>query len=235
MGIRKVFFGVFLLSGSLFAKEIVWQGGSYEVRVLPKSVVAIDVPCEVRSVFVNDLVEADYSGRGVFIAVGEKPTSIGIACKDRIYSLYLRPSNGGSVYIKITDPSIQEKRVKAQEQEKVSIQLPDISAIEVLKSLMENQIPKGFVEINFQQSFSANGIEIVSLKAYAGQDMLAIIYKAQNKGYTQKRLTRDSFIDKDVLALHINKEGFLKSGEGTLIYVVKSLPKNNPYSVIPWK
>jgi hypothetical protein len=88
MGAIKVFAGILLLSVA-FSKEIVWQNRAFELRVPKRSVVAIEFPCNVKSVFTNDLVQADYNKNTVFVSIGTVPTSVGVSCeKEGVYRGY---------------------------------------------------------------------------------------------------------------------------------------------------
>ncbi len=88
MGGIKVFAGILLLSVA-FGKEIEWLNRTIELKVPKKSVVAIEFPCNIKSVFTNDLVQADYNKNTVFVSIGTVPTSVGVSCeKEGIYRGY---------------------------------------------------------------------------------------------------------------------------------------------------
>uniref|UniRef100_A0A7C5WZN1 Uncharacterized protein n=1 Tax=Thermocrinis ruber TaxID=75906 RepID=A0A7C5WZN1_9AQUI len=243
MGGVKVLAGVLLLSVAL-GKEIEWQNRTFELKVPKKSVVAIEFPCNVKSVFTNDLVQADYNKNTVFVSVGTVPTSVGVSCEKegvyRGYSFYFFPTTGGDVFFKVRDPKLEslvvskEKDIDTSKEELLSL------SRYVLRSLLRGELPQGFYETDYQETYRVGDFIVVVQKAVVGKDLTALVVKLKPEGYIQKKLTEDMLFEKNTVLVWLEKTGYIKSGEevqGIIIKTRGNAKETNPseMQVIPFK
>jgi hypothetical protein len=243
MGSVKVFAGILLLSFA-FGKEIEWQNRAFELKVPKKSVVAIEFPCNVKSVFTNDLVQADYNKNTVFISIGTVPTSVGVSCEKegtyRGYSFYFFPTTGGDVFFKVRDPKLENLVVsKEKEIDTSKEELLTLSRY-VLKSLLRGELPQGFYEVDFQDAYKVGDFAVYVQKAVVGKDLIAKIVKLKPEGYIQKKLNEDMLFEKNTVLVWLEKTGYIKSGEevkGIIIKTRGNAKETDPgeKQVIPFK
>jgi len=243
MGNIKVFAGILLLSVA-FGKELEWQNRTFELKVPKKSVVAIEFPCNVKSVFTNDLVQADYNKNTVFISIGTVPTSVGVSCEKegvyRGYSFYFFPTTGGDVFFKVKDPKLEslvvskEKEIDTSKEEILSL------SRYVLRSLLKGELPQGFYEADFQDTYKVGDFTVYVERAVVGKDLIAKIVKLKPEGYIQKKLTEDMLFEKNTVLVWLEKTGYIKSGEevkGIIIQTRGKTKETDPgeMQVIPFK
>jgi hypothetical protein len=243
MGNIKVFTGILLLSVA-FGKEIEWQNRAFELKVPKKSVVAIEFPCNVKSVFTNDLVQADYNKNTIFVSIGTVPTSVGVSCeKDGVYrgySFYFFPATGGDVFFKVRDSKLEnlvvskEKEIDTSKEELLTL------SRHVLRSLLKGELPQGFYETDFQDTYKVGGFTVYVQKAVVGRDLMAKVVKLKPEGYIQKKLTEDMLFEKNTVLVWLEKTGYIKSGEeikGIIIQTRGSAKETDPseMQVIPFK
>jgi len=243
MGNIKVFAGILLLSVA-FGKEIEWQNRAFELKVPKKSVVAIEFPCNVKSVFTNDLVQADYNKNTVFISIGTVPTSVGVSCEKegvyRGYSFYFFPATGGDVFFKVRDPKLESLVVsKEREIDTTKEEILSLSRY-VLRSLLKGELPQGFYEVDFQDTYKVGDFTVYVERAVVGKDLVAKIVKLKPEGYIQKKLTEDMLFEKNTTLVWLEKTGYIKSGEevkGIIIQTRGSAKETDPseMQVIPFK
>jgi len=243
MGGIKVFAGILLLSVA-FGKEIEWQNRAFELKVPKKSVVAIEFPCNVKSVFTNDLVQADYNKNTVFISIGTVPTSVGVSCEKegvyRGYSFYFFPATGGDVFFKVRDPKLESLVVsKEREIDTTKEEILSLSRY-VLRSLLKGELPQGFYEVDFQDTYKVGDFTVYVERAVVGKDLVAKIVKLKPEGYIQKKLTEDMLFEKNTTLVWLEKTGYIKSGEevkGIIIQTRGSAKETDPseMQVIPFK
>jgi hypothetical protein len=216
MGGIKVFAGILLLSAA-FGREIEWQNRTFELKVPRKSVVAIEFPCNVKGVFTNDLVQADYNKNTVFISIGTMPTSVGVSCEKegvyRGYSFYFFPTTGGDVFLKVRDPKLEslvvskEKEIDTSKEELLTL------SRHVLRSLLRGELPQGFYEVDLQETYKVGDFTVYVQKAVVGRDLVAKVVKLKPEGYIQKKLTEDMLFEKGTVLVWLEKTGYIKSGE----------------------
>lgn len=246
MGSYKVFTRLFFLSLFSFAwaKEIEWRGTSYELRVPKKSVVGIELPCKVKSVFANELVQADYNQNTVFVSIGTVPTSVGVSCeKDGIYrgyTFYFFPSSGGDVFFKVRDRELENLVVsKKVEIDTSKEELLSLSRY-VLSSLLKGELPQGFYTADYQEEFKKGGFVIQVEKAVVGSSLIAYVVKVKLDGWMQKKLTEDLLFEKGTTLVWLEKTGYIKHGEEIKGVVIKTREEgankeDNLRMVIPFK
>jgi sporulation protein YlmC with PRC-barrel domain len=243
MGKVKVFAGILLLSAA-FGREIEWQNRTFELKVPRKSVVAIEFPCNVKGVFTNDLVQADYNKNTVFISIGYASTSVGVSCEKegiyRGYSFYFFPAAGGDVFFKVRDPQIEKLVVSKQKELDTSKEELLTLSRYVLQSLLKGELPQGFYEIDFQDTYKVGDFTVVVEKAVVGRDLTAKIIKVRPEGYIQKKLTEDILFEKGTVLVWLEKTGYIKSGEevqGIIIQTRGQAKETSPsqMQVIPFK
>jgi hypothetical protein len=243
MGFIKAFAGILLLSVA-FGKEIEWQNKTFELRVPKKSVVAIEFPCNVKSVFTNDLVQADYNKNTVFVSIGVVPTSVGVSCEKegvyRGYSFYFFPATGGDVFFKVRDPKLEnlvvskEKEIDTSKEELLTL------SRHVLRSLLRGELPQGFYEVDFQDTYKVGDFTVYVERAVVGKDLIAKVVKLKPEGYIQKKLTEDMLFEKKTVLVWLEKTGYIKSGEevkGIIIQTRGTAKEADPseMQVIPFK
>jgi hypothetical protein len=225
MGKIKAFAGILLLSVA-FGKEIEWQNRAFELKVPRKSVIAIEFPCNVKSVFTNDLVQADYNKNTVFVSIGTVPTSVGVSCeKDGVYrgySFYFFPTTGGDVFFKVRDPKLEslvvskEKEIDASKEELLTL------SRYVLRSLLRGELPQGFYEADFQDTYKVGNFTVYVERAVVGKDLIAKVIKLKPEGYIQKKLTEDMLFEKGTVLVWLEKTGYIKSGEVVKGIIIKT-------------
>jgi hypothetical protein len=225
MGGVKAFTGILLLSVA-FSKEIEWQHRAFELKVPKKSVVAIEFPCNVKSVFTNDLVQADYNKNTVFISVGTVPTSVGVSCEKegvyRGYSFYLFPTTGGDVFFKVRDPKLESLVVsKEKEIDTSKEELLTLSRY-VLRSLLRGELPQGFYEVEYQDTYKVGHFTVYVERAVVGKNLIAKVLKLKPEGYIQKKLTEDMLFEKNTVLVWLEKTGYIKSGEEVKGIIIKT-------------
>lgn len=225
MGGRKVLAGILLLSVA-FGKEIEWKNRTFELKVPKKSVVAIEFPCNVKSVFTNDLVQADYKKNAVFVSIGTVPTSVGVSCeKDGIYrgySFYFFPTTGGDVFFKVRDPQLESLVVsKEQDIDTSKEELLTLSRY-VLRSLLRGELPQGFYESDFKETYKVGDFTVYVEKAVVGKDLVAKVVKLKPEGYIQKKLTEDMLFEKNTVLVWLEKTGYIQSGEEVKGIIIKT-------------
>jgi len=243
MGVIKALAGILLLSVA-FGREIEWQHRALELRVPKKSVVAIEFPCNVRGVFTNDLVQADYNKNTVFISIGTVPTSVGVSCEKegvfRGYSFYFFPTTGGDVFFKVRDPKLESLVVsKEKEIDTLKEELLTLSR-HVLRSLLRGELPQGFYETEFQDTYKVGDFEVRVEKAVVGRDLMVKVVKLKPEGYVQKKLTEDMLFEKNTVLVWLEKTGYIKSGEEVKGIIIKTRGETketdpNETQVIPFK
>jgi hypothetical protein len=243
MGKVKIFAGILLLSAA-FGKEIEWQNRTFELKVPRKSVVAIEFPCNVRSVFTNDLVQADYNKNTVFISIGNVSTSVGVSCEKegvyRGYSFYFFPAAGGDVFFKVRDPQIEKLVVSKQKELDTSKEEILTLSRYVLQSLLKGELPQGFYETDFQDTYKVGDFTVFVERAVVGRDLVAKVVKLKPEGYIQKKLTEDLLFEKGTVLVWLEKTGYIKSGEeikGIIIQTRGQAKETSPgeMRVIPFK
>jgi hypothetical protein len=225
MGSVKAFAGILLLSVA-FGKEIEWQNRAFELKVPKKSVIAIEFPCKVKSVFTNDLVQADYNQNSVFVSIGTVPTSVGVSCEKegfyRGYSFYFFPANGGDVFFKVRDPKLEsfvvskEKEIDTSKEELLTL------SRHVLRSLLRGELPQGFYETDYQETYRVGDFTVYVEKAVVGKDLMAMVVKLKPEGYIQKKLTEDMLFEKNTILVWLEKTGYIKSGEEIKGIIIKT-------------
>jgi hypothetical protein len=225
MGGIKVFAGILLLSVA-FAKEIEWQNRAFELKVPKKSVVAIEFPCKVKSVFANDLVQADYNQNSVFVSIGTVPTSVGVSCEKegiyRGYSFYFFPTTGGDVFFKVRDHQLESLVVsKEKEIDTSKEELLTLSRY-VLRSLLRGELPQGFYEVDYQDTYRVGDFTVYVEKAVVGKDLMAMVVKLKPEGYIQKKLTEDMLFEKNTVLVWLEKTGYIKSKEEVKGIIIKT-------------
>jgi hypothetical protein len=225
MGGVKAFAGILLLSVA-FGKEIEWQHKAFELKVPRKSVVAIEFPCNVRGVFINDLVQADYNKNTVFISIGTVPTSVGVSCEKegvyRGYSFYFFPTTGGDVFFKVRDPKLESLVVsKEKEIDTSKEELLTLSRY-VLRSLLRGELPQGFYEVEYQDTYKVGNFTVYIQRAVVGRDLIAKVVKLKPEGYIQKKLTEDLLFEKNTVLVWLEKTGYIKSGEEVQGIIIKT-------------
>ena len=243
MGAGKVFAGILLLSVA-FGKEIEWQNRTFELKVPRKSVVAIEFPCDVKSVFTNDLVQADYNKNTVFISIGTVPTSVGVSCEKegvyRGYSFYFYPTSGGDVFFKVRDQKLEslvvskEKEIDTSKEELLTL------SRQVLRSILRGELPQGFYEADFQETYKVGDFTVYVQRAVVGKDLIAKVVKLKPEGYIQKKLNEDMLFEKNTVLVWLEKTGHIKSGEevkGIIIKTRGTAKETDPsdLQVIPFK
>ena len=243
MGAIKGFTGILLLSLA-FSKEIEWQHRAFELKVPRKSVVAIEFPCNVRGVFTNDLVQADYNKNTVFISIGTMPTSVGVSCEKegvfRGYSFYFFPAAGGDVFFKVKDQKLESLVVsKEKELDTSKEELLTLSRY-VLRSLLKGELPQGFYEADFQDTYKVGDFTVYVQRAVVGRDLMAKVVKLKPEGYIQKKLTEDMLFEKNTVLVWLEKTGYIKSGEeihGIIIQTRGPAKETDPseMQVIPYR
>jgi hypothetical protein len=243
MGGIKAFAGILLLS-VVFGKEIEWQHRAFELKVPKKSVVAIEFPCNVKSVFTNDLVQADYNKNTVFISIGTVPTSVGVSCeKDGIYrgySFYFFPTTGGDVFFKVRDPKLESLVVsKEKEIDTSKEELLTLSRY-VLRSLLRGELPQGFYETDFQDTYKVRDFTVHVERVVVGKDLIAKVVKLKPEGYIQKKLTEDMLFEKNTVLVWLEKTGYIKNEEvvkGIIIQTRGTTKETDPsqMQVIPYR
>jgi hypothetical protein len=243
MGGVKAFAGILLLSVA-FGKEIEWQNRAFELKVPRKSVVAVEFPCDVKSVFTNDLVQADYNKNSVFISIGSVPTSVGVSCEKegvyRGYSFYFFPTTGGDVFFKVRDPKLESLVVsKEREIDTSKEELLTLSRY-VLRSLLRGEMPQGFYEADFQETYKVGDFTVYVQKAVVGKDLIAKVVKLKPEGYVQKKLTEDMLFEKGTVLVWLEKTGYIKSEEevkGIIIQTRGPAKETDPsqMQVIPYR
>ncbi|MEM3426638.1 MAG: hypothetical protein QW212_00055 [Nitrososphaerales archaeon] len=243
MGIFKILAGLLLLS-PVWAKELEWKEKSVELKVPQKSVVGIEFSCRVRSVFTNDLVQADYNQNTVFVSVGTVPTSVGVSCeKDGIfrgYTFYLFPSGGGDVFFKVKDDQMEKLVVsKKQEIDTSKEELLTLSRY-VLKSVLKGELPQGFYVSDFQEEFRKGEFRVKVEKAYVGSSLVAYVVRVRPDGFMQKKLTEDLLFDKGTTLVWLEKTGYVKHDEEIKGVIIKlrgedKEREDNLKTVIPFK
>jgi hypothetical protein len=225
MGGIKVFAGILLLSLA-FGREIEWQHRAFELRVPKKSVVAIEFPCNVRGVFINDLVQADYNKNTVFVSIGTVPTSVGVSCEKegiyRGYSFYFFPTTGGDVFFKVRDPKLEslvvskEKEIDTSKEELLTL------SRHVLRSLLRGELPQGFYEVEYQDTYKVRDFTVYVERAAVGKDLIAKVVKLKPEGYIQKKLTEDMLFEKGTVLVWLEKTGYIKNGEEVKGIIIKT-------------
>jgi hypothetical protein len=225
MGGIKVFAGILLLSVA-FGKEIEWRNRAFELRVPKKSVVAIEFPCNVKGVFANDLVQADYNKNTVFVSIGTVPTSVGVSCEKegvyRGYSFYFFPTTGGDVFFKVRDPKL-ESLVVSKEKD-IDTSKEELLALSryVLRSLLRGELPQGFYETEFQGTYRLGSFTVYVERAVVGKDLIAKVLRVKPEGYIQKKLTEDMLFGKNTVLVWLEKTGYIKSGEEVKGIIIKT-------------
>jgi hypothetical protein len=243
MGGIKVFAGILLLSVA-FGKEIEWQNRAFELKVPKKSVVAVEFPCNVKGVFVNDLVQADYNKNTVFISIGTVPTSVGVSCEKegvyRGYSFYFFPATGGDVFFKVKDPKLENLAVSKEKD--IDTSKEEILSLSryVLRSLLRGELPQGFYEVDFQDTYKVGDFTVYVERAVVGKDLIAKIVKLKPEGYIQKKLTEDMLFEKNTTLVWLEKTGYIKSGEEVKGIIIQTRGKTketapDEMQVIPFK
>jgi hypothetical protein len=225
MGVIKTFAGILLLSIA-FGREIEWQNRTFELKVPKKSVVAIEFPCNVKSVFTNDLVEADYNKNTVFISIGTVPTSVGVSCEKegiyRGYSFYFYPTTGGDVFFKVRDPKLE--RLVVSKEKEIDTSKEELLTLSryVLRSLLRGELPQGFYEVDFQDTYRVGSFKVYVERAVVGRDLIAKVVKLKPEGYIQKKLTEDILFEKGTVLVWLEKTGYIKSGEEVKGIIIKT-------------
>jgi len=225
MGVIKTFAGILLLSIA-FGREIEWQNRTFELKVPKKSVVAIEFPCNVKSVFTNDLVEADYNKNTVFISIGTVPTSVGVSCEKegiyRGYSFYFFPTSGGDVFFKVKDPKLE--RLVVSKEKEIDTSKEELLTLSryVLRSLLRGELPQGFYEVDFQDTYRVGSFKVYVERAVVGRDLIAKVVKLKPEGYIQKKLTEDILFEKGTVLVWLEKTGYIKSGEEVKGIIIKT-------------
>jgi hypothetical protein len=225
MGGIKALAGILLLSVA-FSKEIEWRNRTFELRVPRKSVVAIEFPCNVKSVFTNDLVQADYNKNTIFVSIGTVPTSVGVSCEKegiyRGYSFYFFPTTGGDVFFKVRDHQLESLVVsKEKEIDTSKEELLTLSRY-VLRSLLRGELPQGFYEADFQDKYKVGNFTVYVEKAVVGKDLVAMVVKLKPEGYIQKKLTEDMLFEKNTVLVWLEKTGYIKSTEEVKGIIIKT-------------
>lgn len=216
MGKFGILAGLLLLSVA-FSKEIEWQDRALELKVPKKSIVGIEFPCKVKSVFTNDLVQADYNQNTVFVSVGTIPTSVGVSCeKDGVYrgySFYFFPANGGDVFFKVRDQKLEQLVVsKQKEMDSSKEEILTLSRY-VLRSLLRGELPQGFYETDLRETYKKGDFTVFVERAVVGKDLIAKIIRVRPEGFIQKKLTQDLLFEKGTTLVWLEKTGYIKSGE----------------------
>jgi len=225
MGVIKTFAGILLLSIA-FGREIEWQNRTFELKVPKKSVVAIEFPCNVKSVFTNDLVEADYNKNTVFISIGTVPTSVGVSCEKegiyRGYSFYFYPTTGGDVFFKVRDPKLE--RLVVSKEKEIDTSKEELLTLSryVLRSLLRGELPQGFYEVDFQDTYRVGSFKVYVERAVVGRDLIAKVVKLKPEGYIQKKLTEDILFEKGTVLVWLEKTGYIKGGEEVKGIIIKT-------------
>ncbi len=227
MGSKKVFAGIFLLSFA-FGKVIEWKESTLELRVPPKSVVGLEFPCKVKSVFVNDLVQADYNENTVFVSVGTVPTSVGVSCeKDKVYrgySIYFFPTSTGSgdVFFKIRDEKLEklvlskEKNLDTSKEELLTL------SRYVLRSILRGEVPQGFSKSDYSYEYSVGDFIVKIDTVYVGSSLIALVGEVRPKGYMQKKLTEDILFDKGTTTVWLEKTGWISHSDHIKTIIIKT-------------
>jgi hypothetical protein len=225
MGGIKAFAGILLLSVAL-GREIEWRYRAFELKVPRKSVVAIEFPCNVKSVFTNELVEADYNKNTVFVSIGTVPTSVGVSCEKegvyRGYSFYFFPTTGGDVFFKVRDPKLE--RLVVSKEKEIDTSKEELLTLSryVLRSLLRGELPQGFYEIDFQDTYRAGHFTVYVERAVVGRDLVAKVVKLRPEGYIQKKLTEDMLFEKGTVLVWLEKTGYIKRGEEVKGIIIKT-------------
>jgi hypothetical protein len=239
----KAFAGILLLSVA-FGKEIEWQNRAFELKVPRKSVVAIEFPCNVRGVFTNDLVQADYNKNTVFVSIGTVPTSVGVSCEKegvfRGYSFYFFPASGGDVFFKVRDQKLESLAVSKEKELDTSKEEILTLSRHVLRSLLRGELPQGFYEADFQETYKVGDFTVYVQRAVVGKDLMAKVVKLKPEGYIQKKLTEDMLFEKNTVLVWLEKTGHIKSGEevqGIIIQTRGPAKETDPseMQVIPFR
>lgn len=225
-----------------FGLTIDWEEKTIEVRVPRNSVVTIELPCSVKSVFHNQFTEAGFEGNSIFVSVGGIPTSLGVACEreglTRSYSFYFFPSSGGIVYLKVKDPKLESllaRTVKGEIKEGITI---EEKAERLLALMVKGKIPRGYQVAEAKEVERKDGWEVKHEYYYFGNELLGIRGKVKNVSFMQKKLEDGVLFSKGTVLVWIEKRGWIMPGEEVSFAVVKlrkKLKKSEGGSFVPWR
>jgi len=195
-------------------------------------------------VFANDLVQADYNKNTVFVSIGTVPTSVGVSCEKegvyRGYSFYFFPTTGGDVFFKVRDPKLESLVVsKEKDLDTSKEELLTLSRY-VLRSLLRGELPQGFYEADFQDTYKVGDFTVYVQRAVVGKDLVALLLKLKPEGYIQKKLTEDMLFEKNTVLVWLEKTGYIKSGEEVKGIIIKTRgdakdTDPSPMQVIPFR
>lgn len=244
MGIWKIFTGILFLNLLSFALQIEYQNKGVELTVPKKSIVTIELPCRIKALFTNDLVQSDYNENALFVSVGEVPTSVGVSCeKDgvyRSYSFYFFPTTSGDVFFRVKDPALEQLVVSKEK--KINSSAEDIldTARYAMKNILKGQLPQGFSQIDYKNTETIRGFKVSTEKVYLSSNLIAYVVNIENTGYIQKQLTEDTLFTDNTVMVWLEKKGYIKHGEKVKGVIIKTRGKpqeedSNTPVVIPYK
>ncbi len=144
------------------------------------------------------------------------------------------------MFFKVKDPKL-ESLVISKEKE-IDTSKEEILTLSryVLRSLLRGELPQGFYETDFQDTYKVGDFTVYVEKAVIGKDLVAKVVKLKPEGYIQKRLTEDMLFEKNTVLVWLEKTGYIKSGEevkGIIIKTRGKVEEANPSEkqVIPFK
>ena len=217
------------LMGLAFSYTIFWKEKTIEIKVPKNSVITIELPCKVESVFVNNFVSADYKGNGVFISVGDVPSSVGISCRKgdifRNYSLYLFPSHSGITFLKIVDKELQRRYLTTltgrDDKSSVSDKSIILEAEKLLKAIVKGKSLSGYELIEVNEIKRSGRFEIKQRYIWIGRSLIGVLFSVRNTSYMQRKVSKEMFFKKGVVMVWLEKEGWLKPDEEIIGAIVK--------------
>jgi hypothetical protein len=150
------------------------------------------------------------------------------------------PATGGDVFFKVRDSKLEnlvvskEKEIDTSKEELLTL------SRHVLRSLLKGELPQGFYETDFQDTYKVGGFTVYVQKAVVGRDLMAKVVKLKPEGYIQKKLTEDMLFEKNTVLVWLEKTGYIKSGEeikGIIIQTRGSAKETDPseMQVIPFR
>ena len=144
------------------------------------------------------------------------------------------------MFFKVKDPKL-ESLVVSKEKE-IDTSKEEILTLSryVLRSLLRGELPQGFYETDFQDTYKVGDFTVYVEKVVIGRDLVAKVVKLKPEGYIQKKLTEDMLFEKNTVLVWLEKTGYIKSGEEVKGIIIKTRGETketapSEMQVIPFK